>query len=41
MRLAPFREYVQVVRGMLRGEEVDYTLDGDRVRCASRCASTG
>jgi 5,10-methylenetetrahydromethanopterin reductase len=29
MRLGPFREYVQVVRGLLRGEEVDYTLDGE------------
>jgi alkanesulfonate monooxygenase SsuD/methylene tetrahydromethanopterin reductase-like flavin-dependent oxidoreductase (luciferase family) len=29
MRLAPFREYVRVVRDLLRGEEVDYTLDGE------------
>ena len=29
MRLGPFREYVQVVCGLLRGEEVDYTLDGE------------
>jgi len=29
MRLGPFREYVQVVRRLLRGEEVDYTLDGE------------
>jgi alkanesulfonate monooxygenase SsuD/methylene tetrahydromethanopterin reductase-like flavin-dependent oxidoreductase (luciferase family) len=29
MRLAPFREYVEVVKRLLRGEEVDYTLDGE------------
>ena len=29
MKLAPFREYVDVVRRMLRGEEVAYTLDGE------------
>ena len=29
MRLAPFREYVTVVRALLRGEEVDYTLEGE------------
>jgi 5,10-methylenetetrahydromethanopterin reductase len=29
MRLAPFREYVQAVRGLLRGGEVDYALDGE------------
>ena len=29
MRLAPFREYVDVVRRMLRGEEVAYTLEGE------------
>ena len=29
MRLGPFREYVDVVRRMLRGEEVAYTLDGE------------
>ena len=29
MKLAPFREYVDVVRRMLRGEEVEYTLDGE------------
>ena len=29
MRLGPFREYVQVVRALLRGEEVDYTVDGE------------
>jgi alkanesulfonate monooxygenase SsuD/methylene tetrahydromethanopterin reductase-like flavin-dependent oxidoreductase (luciferase family) len=28
MRLAPFREYVEVVQKMLRGEEVDYALEG-------------
>lgn len=28
MRIAPFAEYVRVVRALLRGEEVDYTLDG-------------
>jgi alkanesulfonate monooxygenase SsuD/methylene tetrahydromethanopterin reductase-like flavin-dependent oxidoreductase (luciferase family) len=38
MRLGPFREYVQVVRGLLRGEEVDYALDGEthRVRFQMR-----
>src|SRR5215475_11158164 len=29
MRLVPFREYVRVVRALLSGEEVDYTLDGE------------
>jgi alkanesulfonate monooxygenase SsuD/methylene tetrahydromethanopterin reductase-like flavin-dependent oxidoreductase (luciferase family) len=29
MRLGPFREYVRVVRGLLRGDEIDYTLDGE------------
>ena len=29
MRLTPFREYVKVVRALLAGEEVDYTLDGE------------
>lgn len=28
VRLAALREYVRVVRGLLRGEEVDFTLDG-------------
>jgi alkanesulfonate monooxygenase SsuD/methylene tetrahydromethanopterin reductase-like flavin-dependent oxidoreductase (luciferase family) len=28
MRLGPFREYIRVVRGLLRGEETAYTLDG-------------
>jgi hypothetical protein len=29
MRLGPFREYVLVVQKLLRGEEADYTLDGE------------
>jgi 5,10-methylenetetrahydromethanopterin reductase len=29
MRLAPFREYVEVVKKLLRGEEVDYPLEGE------------
>src|SRR6185436_21081509 len=29
MKLAPFREYVDVVQRMLRGDEVAYTLDGE------------
>ena len=29
MRLKPFREYIQVVRALLRGEEVEYTLNGE------------
>ena len=29
MRLKPFREYVEVVRGLLEGKEVEYTLDGE------------
>jgi 5,10-methylenetetrahydromethanopterin reductase len=29
MRLGPFREYVKVVRALLEGREVDYTLDGE------------
>ena len=29
MKLAPFREYVDVVQRLLRGEEVAYTLDGE------------
>ena len=28
MRLKPFAEYVRVVRALIQGEEVDYTLDG-------------
>lgn len=32
MRLAPFREYVQVVRALLRGEEVDFAQDGEAAR---------
>ncbi len=28
MRLGAFREYVRVVKALIRGEEVDYTLDG-------------
>ena len=32
MKLAPFREYVRVVRGLLRGEEVDQTVDGETHR---------
>src|SRR5206468_3869816 len=32
MKLAPFREYVQAVRGLLRGEEIDYTLSGETHR---------
>ncbi len=29
MRLGPFKEYVQTVKALLRGEQVDYTLDGE------------
>src|SRR5262245_48041285 len=29
MRLGPFREYVRVVRALLRGDETAYTLDGE------------
>ncbi len=29
MRLGPFKDYVQTVRALLRGEEVDYTLSGE------------
>jgi alkanesulfonate monooxygenase SsuD/methylene tetrahydromethanopterin reductase-like flavin-dependent oxidoreductase (luciferase family) len=29
MRLGPFREYVKIVRALLDGEEVDYTLAGE------------
>ncbi len=29
MRLGPFREYVRVVRALLDGAEIDYTLDGE------------
>jgi 5,10-methylenetetrahydromethanopterin reductase len=29
MRLQPFREYVEVVKQLLRGEEVDYALEGE------------
>src|SRR5215468_10982357 len=29
MRLRPFREYVRVVRDLLNGAEVDYTLNGE------------
>ena len=29
MRLRPFREYIRVVRALLNGEEVDYSLHGE------------
>src|SRR5882724_5171092 len=29
LRLAPVKEYVQTVRALLRGEEIDYTLNGE------------
>lgn len=29
MKLAPFAEYIRVVRSLLAGEEVDFTLDGE------------
>src|SRR3977135_2153923 len=29
MRLGPFREYVRGVRGLLRGEEIDYSLNDE------------
>ncbi|ETW97358.1 MAG: hypothetical protein ETSY1_22975 [Candidatus Entotheonella factor] len=29
MRLKPFREYIQVVRALLQGEEVEYTLNSE------------
>jgi alkanesulfonate monooxygenase SsuD/methylene tetrahydromethanopterin reductase-like flavin-dependent oxidoreductase (luciferase family) len=32
MPLKPFREYIRVVRALLNGEEVDYTLNGARHR---------
>ena len=32
MRLGPFREYVQVVRALLDGKEVDYSLNGETHR---------
>jgi alkanesulfonate monooxygenase SsuD/methylene tetrahydromethanopterin reductase-like flavin-dependent oxidoreductase (luciferase family) len=32
MRLGPFREYVQIVRGLLRGEDVEYALNGETHR---------
>jgi alkanesulfonate monooxygenase SsuD/methylene tetrahydromethanopterin reductase-like flavin-dependent oxidoreductase (luciferase family) len=32
MRLAPFREYVTVVQALLRGDDVDYTLNGETHR---------
>jgi len=34
MRLAPFAEYIKVVRGLIRGEAVDYTLGGETHRIA-------
>jgi alkanesulfonate monooxygenase SsuD/methylene tetrahydromethanopterin reductase-like flavin-dependent oxidoreductase (luciferase family) len=34
MRLQPFREYVRVVRALLSGAEVDYTLHGEGLRPA-------
>jgi alkanesulfonate monooxygenase SsuD/methylene tetrahydromethanopterin reductase-like flavin-dependent oxidoreductase (luciferase family) len=38
MRLGPFREYVQAVQGLLRGDEIAYTLGGEthRVRFQMR-----
>jgi hypothetical protein len=41
MRLAPFKEYVQTVQALLRGEQVGYTLNGETHPIASRCASIG
>jgi 5,10-methylenetetrahydromethanopterin reductase len=32
MKLAPFKEYVRVVRGLLRGEEVEHAMDGETHR---------
>jgi alkanesulfonate monooxygenase SsuD/methylene tetrahydromethanopterin reductase-like flavin-dependent oxidoreductase (luciferase family) len=32
MKLAPFRDYVRVVRGLLRGEDVEHTVDGETHR---------
>jgi 5,10-methylenetetrahydromethanopterin reductase len=32
MRLAPFRTYVETVRALLRGEQVDYALNGETHR---------
>jgi alkanesulfonate monooxygenase SsuD/methylene tetrahydromethanopterin reductase-like flavin-dependent oxidoreductase (luciferase family) len=32
MKLKPFREYIRVVRALLQGEEVDYTLHGETHR---------
>src|SRR2546425_12498750 len=32
MRLEPFREYIKAVRGLLRGEEIDYALGGETHR---------
>jgi len=29
MRLGPFREYVQAVRGLLSGEDIEYSLNGE------------
>ncbi len=34
MALKPFAEYIRVVRALLRGEEVDYTLSGKTARIA-------
>ena len=30
MKAGPFRDYLRVLRALLHGEEVDYTLDGER-----------
>jgi len=32
MRLGPFREYVQAVRGLLKGEDIEYSLNGETHR---------
>ena len=32
MRLGPFREYVEAVRGLLRGDDVEYSLNGETHR---------
>jgi alkanesulfonate monooxygenase SsuD/methylene tetrahydromethanopterin reductase-like flavin-dependent oxidoreductase (luciferase family) len=32
MRLGPFRDYVQAVRGLLRGDDVEYSLNGETHR---------
>ena len=40
MRLKPFADYIRVVRALLNGEEVDYTLNDETHPFGFKCLST-